>query len=517
MTTIKLHLGNPHLTLLHRAGLAGLWMTLKYFETHPQTTLTNLKWKLSHRQMILAWEGNDLEILDHLLKASFQLCDGLISFPCLDSQELNDLESRLRIHQGMLGTFLQHNSTHTKQENVTKNLQIDEDSPPIIINYKALSSYAHQDFASKLCDHKGQLLTQPINVAGWLNPGAVVRHVAFSSQTSIEENIEGALMLLFAPIACNFYQIKSKLKGNKAQFALVIPEITDLEKYANYKLQPRLKNAGYQSFYASSLGEAGLQFLVETNVSKLANKYGLKSCEVVTLGTVPWSTQQKTRTDLYTVTANQEILDNYRLVCYYFADQVITTNKNEGYFVNSLVKEFITDNLARGKLWYANFYQLANNQDLFKKVSYEKGGLFKMIQKSQWDQESKKLFIDAFHEKLYYLYGKEGSKDSLPNFERINAQIRHSLLRAKNATALRKFLVDFFSREGKRSTTLQKNRYQIMLLITENNDWQLTRDLALLALASYTKPQSKYHQNQDAHNSIEVQEHNFEEEEIDIF
>ncbi|MEW6496221.1 MAG: type I-MYXAN CRISPR-associated Cas8a1/Cmx1 [Cyanobacteriota bacterium] len=496
MPKIELHLGDPNLTLLHRAGLAGLWMTLKHFENNPsEKRPQGLSWHLTPRQVMLQWEGNDCEVLDSLLKESFQLHKGLISLRCLDSKELTDIQTRLIVHQGILGTFLQHTSTHKSKGVVQQTLQIDEDSPEIVISYKFLESYVYQEFAKQLCDSKGRLLNKPLKVAGWLNPGAVVRHIAFSADTSFEETPEQALMLLFAPVACCYFLLQSKLQDKKAQFALVIPEVTDLEKYAKYRQRPSLKNAGYKSFYASSLGDAGLQFLVQKNTAKAATVYGVERCQVLTLGTVAWSTQQKTRTNLYTVEAKEQICETYRVACNYFADPILISRKGEGYFEASFAKELITENLARSKPWYSELSQKVNSNKLFDKLTYERGGLYQMVQKSLWDTEAKKLFVEAFHETLRHTYGQAGSRaeqsNKEPNFDRINIQIRTRLLRCKNAESLRKFIVEFWSKPGRKPPILQKNWQELMILITEDDDWKLTRDLSLLALASYKSKGNK--------------------------
>jgi CRISPR-associated protein Cas8a1/Csx13 len=499
MQKIELHLGDPNLTLLHRAGLAGLWMTLNYFEDNPsEKRPQGLSWQLTPRQVTLQWEGNDFEVLDSLLKESFQLHRGVISLKCLDSKELTDIQTRLIVHQGILGTFLQHTSTHKSTDVVKETLQIDEDSPEIFISYKFLESYVYQEFAKQLCDSKGRLLNKPLKVAGWLNPGAVVRHIAFSADTSFEETPAQALMLLFAPVACCYFLLQSKLQDKKAQFALVIPEVTDLEKYAKYRQQPSLKNAGYKSFYASSLGDAGLQFLIQKNTAKAAKIYGVERCQVLTLGTVAWSTQQKTRTSLYTVEANEKLCEDYRIACNYFTDKIFQRKDETGYFESSLSKELITENLARAKPWYSGLSTQINNTDLFKKLTYEKEGLYQMVQKAKSDNENlEKLFVESFHSVLMSIYGQINdqikNKGGKPDFQkdlrnaliqRESTKIRSELVRCRNAESFREFIVRFFTKV-KPVSPLKENWEKMMQMVMGRGDWKLTRDLAMLALASY--------------------------------
>lgn len=485
---IDFDLGNPNVTLLHRAGLAGLWMTLKQLEKEeqPENRPGGLNWQLNRRRLMLNWEENDREVLDWLLRKSFQVSDeGLISLRGLNSKTM-PVQSQVIVHQGMLGTFLQHPSTRKSSGTTSKSFQIEENKPEIVVTYKVLKSYAHQDFANNLCSKQGQMLNEPISIAGWLNPGAVVRHVAFSADTSFEETPEQALLLLFAPVACYYFLLRSKLRDKRAQYALVVPEVTDLEVYTKYRQQPKLRNAGYKDFYASGLGDAGLRFLTYKDTAETAKIYKIQRCQVLTLGTVAWSTQQKTRTDLYVVEANAQICENYQVCCDYLSDRVIA-GKDGGFVASSFARELIAENLAKSKPWYSDISVKVNSNELFKKLTYEREGLYQMVQKTRWDTESEKLFVQACHEAIRFTYGQvaERSKPGeRPNFDKVTVRIRTGLGRCKNSHTFREFITDFWSRAG-RIPTLQEHWPVLMELITGQRDWKIGRDLALLALASY--------------------------------
>jgi CRISPR-associated protein Cas8a1/Csx13 len=87
---VELSLSDPGMTMLHRAGVAGLYMTLKALEKFYPTLKSrrgNFKWVLTNKSISLDWQGNDYEALDWLFKESFQINKlGLISFVALDSQ-----------------------------------------------------------------------------------------------------------------------------------------------------------------------------------------------------------------------------------------------------------------------------------------------------------------------------------------------------------------------------------------------------------------------------------------------
>ncbi len=500
---IEFDLGDPSLTLLHRAGLAGLWMTLNQLKTEKVTPPFGLDWQLTHRQVTLNWENNDRKVLEWLLKESFQIDNGMISLRGLDSKTMRQ-DSQAIVHQGILGTFLQHNSTHKSAGTQTISLQLEEDKPEIVVTYKALQSYAYQDFASNLCDNKGVfLLKKPISVAGWLNPGAVVRHVAFSSDTSFEEPAEQALILLFAPIACYYYILRSKLRDKRAQYALVIPEVTNLKEYAKYRQNQHLRNASYKDFHASGLGDAGLRFLTDRTTTEIANTFKVPRCQVLTLGTVAWSTQQKTRTDLYVVEANAQVCHNYRVCDDFLGDRTIE-GKNGGFVSSNFARELIAENLAKSKPWYDGISENVNSNELFQKLAYERGGLYQVIQRIE-SNERDKLFIQACHEAIKFTYGQISEqakkRGEFPNFDRENIRIRTGLGRCKTFHTFREFITDFWSRAG-RIPTLQNHWEDLMELVMDEKQWKKARDLALLALASY-KGKGVTDSDNDAENGID--------------
>jgi CRISPR-associated protein Cas8a1/Csx13 len=73
---IYLSLRASDTTIMHRAGMAGLWMTLQQLELHfptPATRPGNLSWLLTNCSISLDWQGEDFTVLDWLLRQSFRL------------------------------------------------------------------------------------------------------------------------------------------------------------------------------------------------------------------------------------------------------------------------------------------------------------------------------------------------------------------------------------------------------------------------------------------------------------
>ena len=84
---IELSLGDPSFTMLHSAGLAGLWMTLNQLDLE-KVKCEGLSWKLADRSISLTIDGSDLAALQWLLQESFQLQDGTIALRGLDAKSM---------------------------------------------------------------------------------------------------------------------------------------------------------------------------------------------------------------------------------------------------------------------------------------------------------------------------------------------------------------------------------------------------------------------------------------------
>ena len=123
---IELSLSDPGMTMLHRAGVAGLYMTLKALAKRYPTLKSrqgNFKWVLTKNSICLYWKGNDYEALDWLFQESFQISsNGLISLTGLPSLSW---ESQLAIHVGIKNTFLQHNQFFKSTGDGTEYLTMD--------------------------------------------------------------------------------------------------------------------------------------------------------------------------------------------------------------------------------------------------------------------------------------------------------------------------------------------------------------------------------------------------------
>ncbi|MDJ0632629.1 MAG: type I-MYXAN CRISPR-associated Cas8a1/Cmx1 [Xenococcaceae cyanobacterium MO_188.B29] len=520
---IEISLSDPGMTMLHRAGVAGLYMTLKALaKRYPtqKSRRSNFQWTLTKTSISLYWKGNDYEALDWLFSESFQISsNGLISLTGLQSPSR---ESQLAIHVGITNTFLQHNQFFKTAGDATENLTIN--GLEIAIDYKKAKSYAHQNYAEQLCPIEklnfkriftklrlfifihytligllflfdiiqgGNIQQKTIGITGWLYPGATVKHYAYKKETQFTETRERAIALLYAPVACLYFITpKSHLNDTKTQYCLVIPAITDLELYARQR--QKMNNWDYQQFLASGYSDAGFRLLTQQATVRIIQQNHLKRCQVITFGQTQWTGFQKIRKNVEIVEITDKVNENYQLCDRYFNNRVVEWE--EGNFVAaSIIRELISENLARGFPWWHNFTHAFRSSDLFKLVSYEKQGLQAMVKNAQWDEQAQKLFVKACHQALLQIYGKlygRAKEGEYTQIERENERIRSGLIRCQNSEDFRHFMTaNFWSKAGNISI-LADYWEELMPLTTKPDNWKLARDLALLALASY-KPKAR--------------------------
>lgn len=128
---ISLSLYAADTTIMHRAGMTGLYMTLKRLEKqYPSSRQRGgyISWSLTADTIELFWKGSDFVALSWLIKESFQLDDiGLIHLAGLDNSA-TDLSQKIHIHEGFCAVFLRHNQFYQAGNLVNAELTVEEKS-----------------------------------------------------------------------------------------------------------------------------------------------------------------------------------------------------------------------------------------------------------------------------------------------------------------------------------------------------------------------------------------------------
>lgn len=517
--SMELKLFGPGMTSLHKAGLAGLFMTLRSFEENNRK-IDGLSWELLSDRIRLCWQKEKPhEAFNELVRESFKIDkDGFFRFPGLETSLLPTPEQKHLLYDALLNSFLQFGPHRKTKDKRILSYQIN-DKQIWIKDFAPINNFRHQDASKDFLNSHG--FKKEIDIAGWLYPGGGQRHVVHNN-SQLTESLEMALCLLFAPVGCIYFQIRSKVKGRKTRGAVLLPTVGDLEEYA--EIRQAVASQGVIELTASGSSDAALRFLVLLKSQNLAQsiKREINSdieCRLITFGIVDWNEKQKSRTMTRSVfCGGMKGLNNYFYAHEIFKNrwQIVkaktsrtgTTMEPERYFVATYtVREIIAENIATGKPWFDNFSTYFANKELRKQILYERKELNEMVNKADYEHGMERLFISTCHEAWRRQLGRLGERARRENalfstlVNREAEKLRMSFARCRNAKDLRETVVDFWARSGP-VKTLQESWHDILPLFDENS-WRTAKDLALLALASY-KPENR--DEEEALSAIQINE-----------
>jgi CRISPR-associated protein Cas8a1/Csx13 len=417
LSALHIDLFGPGMTALHKIGLAGLWMTLKALEKNERAK-TRLKkaagsWDYTPTSVSVRWNGTPEAFFNVLFEESFKIDkNGMLWFPGLGGP-LDHPQHAVLLQEAILGSFLQHGQTRKadKSQDPQGKLSVEVDEAPLILRYHKVTKYAHQD---------AKFSASGVNrLASWHFPGGAVRHVGLGQDsTALEEPPGRALVLRFALVGAIYFALRRV--GARTHYALVLPEISDLESYANARAC--FLRYGVQQLHLSGTAEAGLRVLAELHASGLLQDIDTALCRVISFGTVPWSSQQKTRIELFTVRARSErTLRTFASCQHLFLARLVKPQNSRPFWDVPMVPDLVARNLSQGHEWWRGFADFLANQDrrdhvlgylrdrktkkLVRILLGEKGGLVKMV-------EIKNPLVQALKEVLFQRVTRLGDVDS---------------------------------------------------------------------------------------------------------
>jgi CRISPR-associated protein Cas8a1/Csx13 len=489
-TKITLTLWDDFTTTLHRAGMAGLWMTLNTLAAENGKVIS---WELiPPDKMILQWNCTDKEAVSWLLGKAYLLDkDGFIVLPALGEILIQD---KVAIHQGICNTFLGGPPTIVKSLGM-KDMSFEIDDPPKLfeVSYKALAKYPQQHLESlKLFDSKGKF--KPIiKIVSWLYPGGGDLHESLKGATKLEETPEGIIALAFAPIACSYYRIKSRLKQSKSLYAMIIPEINNLETFANNRQRLGCQVVGYKHYYASGLSDASLRYLVALAEGSTKKSQEVSSCEVWVFGKVPW-TKQLPITEKRKLELSPEIGRLYHLCDEHLANAVKVGKK--GAFISvSFGREIAAENLVAGKPWYFGLHQILRlSTDYSNQLNFESGNFFSMKEatiRQELMEPNPTLFCDVFTWILLNLFGQVSSSTSegkKPNFDRVKTNLQMSIRGVRTKQQFIRWWTKLTSNPACGSNPFLKDTDIGIFHQWIYQNWEECLSLAALAILAYRNP-----------------------------
>jgi CRISPR-associated protein Cas8a1/Csx13 len=461
MTQLILSILNPNTLLPHRAGIAGLALVLYAIDSNS----VPFSWEVTEEQVELSWNCSDRQAISSLLKQAYQVQDGYLDVPALNL----DRQGKYTFTEGVITSFLQHNQQRSLQKEAKQlTFTIDEGQPEIIINFRPVEDcYYTKDFA-EIFDIKGQL-KQKIPLKGHHLPGLVKCFV----HGTYQESPAGFLSLLFLPIVCNYYRLP------EYRSAVVIPEVKNLQEWI--KRRKKYSGKTYKDFRSSSSGEAALRFLIREKILEDNQQFRVDYCEVYQLGKQQWDgNQQYLKQAVYRVKVSDRILNLYESAFQFFPSRISTNKKGETWLSTSQILPWLCNNLITNQPWYLGFYDFCKQNKL-----YEKKGLISM---SQYLEPLEQTFFDAIRggfssylREQIIQAKKQGRK---LDYQQVTDKVINRLQRPSTQQDFAKIIVDFLSRNrSKNSRGVGPEIYQ---WLHKNNQWKQARDLALLAIATYT-------------------------------
>jgi CRISPR-associated protein Cas8a1/Csx13 len=532
-THLTMGLYHEGMTALHRAGLGGLACTLKVIEQdYKSGHLGNdevpggpwdngAPWDIGSREVTLCF--GQAEAASEFLKRLFAYAfpdpadsHGLIHFPGQYGGSPPNAAVLADLQAGLTLTFLQHGRVRELAKNSTV-AQHDPDGtgvPGVSVEYRACTRYKHQSGWEDLIDRKGRLLTTPLKVEGPLNPGAVVRHNAFPNDTKVEDIPARLLPLYFAIVGC------LALPVNRGVAALIVPEIEDLITFLAQR--PLMTPTAPCDCVIANAADGALQAQVRLRGRKDVAQLGIPGCSAMTFMPTAWASQQKSRVATVQVPAGDDLLLNrFEIALQLLPTRIVgravreatgrgkqkqVTERQESFRIHSNVRPLVAENLALGRPWYASFTRLffvfdAGGNRVRDRLHFEREGLNAMIKSNEmWTDEAAPRLVQAVHEAIRRNLGRirdetdgkgreETDAKSRPlsqatknRWDKFRERLRISLAGAKTREQVRFALCDLFSRGGQNAVLGAGWPLVLPFLL---RDWQLVRDLGLLALTSY--------------------------------
>jgi CRISPR-associated protein Cas8a1/Csx13 len=545
---LTMHLFAPGMSLLHRAGLGGLACTLKAMAAQYEGGRLaasklpgpfdgdNPPWDIDEQSVTLRFGRPEKAgaYLKKLFGFAFQIKDGLIYLPGQYGDVPPLLVVLAAIQDGIQNTFLQHGPTCGSRDG-ERTVTVEINDTPMSITHDVFTSYKHQgwfwldrDEKSKERDPEtgkkiktgrriqkhqhfpgvsedGELSAEQHEVDNKLFPGGIVRHDHFK-ESAICETDGGLICLHFAMIGC------LTLSVNRVTAVLLIPEVTNLLTFLETRrfFTPQ----GARDCRVASAADAALQTQVRVRARQTASSFEVPSCHAMTCQPTQWNKKQKPRVATIGVSSSSDtVLDRFERALNQLPPRLVIPipsaektrrarkpKNQEPFWSDSVVRPMIAENLALGRKWYSGFVALmtkinpATRKPYRNQLPFERKGLHAMISDPKmWDQVGEKLVVQAVHEAIRQSLGrireetdgkdaKALSQATKNRWQRFREKLRLGLAGAKTSAHIRFALMDLFSRGGSNSV-LQQEWANVLPVL--RSDWQLARDLGLLALASY--------------------------------
>jgi len=502
MESLVCDLFSPGMTPLHRAGLGGLANTLRWIDKKvPKADCPSGRWKRDERSVTFEWENtNEARLLfERLFALAFQIKDKLIYLPGQYGDLSPPLEVRAALQEGLLLSFYDHGVQSRGKQGQAQDSTYEIDEKPVTYRFLPLAWYKHQRDGFELFQ---EALLGKCQLTRTLFPGAIERHAGLAG-THVTNSAALVLPLLFAPVGVLALRAGGKRVNDrgkrkfKAGAALLVPDLHSLTDV--HYLLPAMLPRSARDCQVTNVSDVALQAELRLRSRNLLSPDTIPSLRCVWCCPTDWNSRLQppsSVTEVHVNTADRK-LDQFEVAMQALTSPSPRKNVKTGeyFWPRSHVRPLVADNLASGCPWYAGFTRLMTGQDpvsgkpIRNYLSFERKGLHAMTKEIRWEQPGEETVVRAVHEAMRCRYGRiaaENAKNPVARKNRMKREyerLRLAFAGAKTADSFRYALADLWSRAG--SNSVLKETWPQVLPLLSVDKWQLARDLALLALASY--------------------------------
>ncbi len=406
-------------------------------------------------------------------------------------------------HTAVTLTFLQHGKSRPKA-GPARTVSIDREESLEQLLIHPVASYAHQGVWEEIA---AAIPGRTLRLAGWANPGAAGRHYSYP-ETNLGYTPAQALCGCFALVGC------LSLQGSHNSGILITLEPDHLLRFA--AVRPLLAPQKLADAFVTGASDAVLTIesaLRMERGSELFRHRGVGNVTGVLMRATPWDQKQKYRARMIEpLSIEDAILEQYASAAHVLPTKMrilsdVKEGKDSFFPIYSELRAFISENLATGRRWFQDFATAktddpkrpkflhrywGKDDDLGALRPEERKGLITMTTHLSAAEQS---LVRSVHLALRLRYGAiaeecQGNETlRSKRFQKEYDRWRFSLAGSKTHEQVRAVLTDLWSRAG-RNSELQSHWQEIIPLLRADQ-WQTARDLSLLALASYSRLESK--------------------------
>jgi CRISPR-associated protein Cas8a1/Csx13 len=530
MDSLTIDLFEPGMSILHRAGLGGLACSLAALNWPAD------QWTIDPdgRRLTLRWPDGETgarAFLQGLYQRAFGLTDeGMIHLPGAYNPAGIHPAIQAELQRGLSLTILQFGPNRKARGKTLKVVSYEVDGKPLTVEHQELVSYTHREAWRDLVTPKGTL-RDVAPISGTIAPGFVQRH-AVHAATTLEQPPGHVIALHFALVGTVSLPI-----GRSGRGVLIVPDVKDLNRFL--LARPTLTPAKAVDCQIVSPADAALQAQVRLRGTEIGLDAGADHCLAALFSSSTWNPNQKARAAVLEVDPNTAELDLYAATMNIPALQprvIEAPPEKKGdpprrFWAGGIVRALIAENLAHHEPWFKNFRSLVvgpdgkDDEQRVRQLNFEKEGLRTMVEKQMNDYPAEQKLVRSIHEAMRWRfvairgevkYDPATGANQNAYFNRRDRQLqewRLALSGAKTPDDLRKALGDLWSRSlfaPSAPADWQKTRFnpvlreswaELLPILCDDDRWQLNRDLALLALASYA-PAKKEDEDEDENETI---------------